>query len=79
MQDYAQLRHWTNCMRHHGYSELPDPKLGSPQPMGGRSGTVVGWGGAYLAIPQAYDPFSQALQAAANTCGMNPVTSNPRH
>jgi hypothetical protein len=78
-EDHAQLLHWATCMRHRGYPELPDPKIGTPQPMGGRGGTVVGWGASYLEIPQAYDALSHAFLNTANTCGINPVTGNPHH
>jgi hypothetical protein len=77
-QDHAQLLRWTKCMRHRGYPELPDPKIGTPQPTPGY-GTVLGWGAAYLEIPDAYDGHSQAFLSAAKTCGINPVTGNPRH
>ena len=79
-QDYAQLLGWAKCMRHHGYPKLPNPKHGTPQPMGGRGGAVLGWGSAaYIEVPEAYDVFSAAFQHATNTCGINPVTGNPRH
>src|SRR6516164_8959278 len=47
-QDHAQLLRWAACMRHSGYPRVPDPKVGIPQPMGGRGGAVIGWGAAYL-------------------------------
>jgi hypothetical protein len=66
-------------MRHSGYPRVPDPKVGIPQPMGGRGGTVIGWGAAYLQIPEAYDAYSQAFQNTSNTCGIDPITGNPHH
>jgi hypothetical protein len=78
-QDYAQLLGWAKCMRHRGYPKLPNPKRGTPQPMGGHGGAVLGWGAAYIEVPEAYDVFSQAFQNKAKTCGFNPVTGNPRH
>ncbi len=79
-EDYAQLLGWAKCMRHHGYPRLPDPKHGTPQPMGGRGGSVLSWGpAAYIEVPEVYNVFSPAFQHATNTCGINPVTGNPRH
>jgi hypothetical protein len=78
-QDYAQLLGWTKCMRHRGYPELPDPKRGTPQPMGGHGGAVLGWGAAYLIVPAAYDVYSQAFEHKAKSCGIDPVTGNPHH
>lgn len=78
-QDHAQLLRWATCMRHRGYPELPDPKIGTPQPMGGQGGTVLGWGATYLQIPVAYDAHSQAFLNTAKTCGIDPVTGNPHH
>jgi hypothetical protein len=78
-QDHAQLLRWAVCMRHRGYPDLPDPKIGTPQPMGGRGGTLVGWGASYLQIPQAYDALSSAFLNTAKTCGINPVSGNPHH
>jgi hypothetical protein len=79
-QDYARLLGWAKCMRHRGYPRLPNPKHGTPQPMGGRGGSVLSWGpAAYIEVPEVYDVFSHAFQHATNTCGINPVTGNPRH
>jgi hypothetical protein len=47
--------------------------------MGGRGGTIIGWGAAYLQLPQAYDAYSQAFQNTSNTCGIDPITGNPHH
>jgi hypothetical protein len=78
-QDHAQLLRWATCMRHRGYPELPDPKIGIPQPMGGHGGTVVGWGASYLQMPTDYDASSYAFQHTATTCGIDPVSGNPHH
>lgn len=77
-EDHAQLLSWAKCMRHRGYPQLPDPKIGTPQPTPGY-GTVLGWGAAYLEIPDVYDGHSQAFLNTAKTCGINPVTGNPHH
>ncbi|MGH3493189.1 MAG: hypothetical protein ACRDQ1_08115 [Sciscionella sp.] len=77
-EDHAQLLRWAKCMRHRGYPKLPDPKIGTPQPTPGY-GTVLGWGAAYLEIPDLYDGHSQAFLNTAKTCGINPVTGNPHH
>ena len=77
-QDHAQLLRWATCMRHRGYPELPDPKIGIPQP-NGEPGTLVGWGASYMQIPPAYDALSDAFQHTARTCGIDPVTGNPHH
>lgn len=76
-QDHAMLLRWANCMRHHGYPELPDPRIGTPHPTPGY-GTVLGWGAAYLQIPDAYDAHAPAFMNTARTCGINP-RGNPRH
>jgi hypothetical protein len=76
-QDHAKLLRWAECMRHHGYPELPDAKIGTPQPTPGY-GTVLGWGAAYLQIPASYDAHSQAFLNTAKTCGINP-RGNPHH
>jgi hypothetical protein len=76
-QDHAQLLRWANCMRHRGYPQLPDPKLGTPQPTPGFD-TVLGWGAAYVEIPDAYDAHSQVFLETARRCGINPL-GNPRH
>lgn len=76
-QDHTQLTRWAICMRHHGYPQLPDPKLGTPQPTPGYD-TVLGWGAAYLQIPDVYDGHSQAFLNTAKACGINPA-GNPRH
>jgi hypothetical protein len=65
-------------MRHRGYHRMPDPKHGTPQPMGGRDVVVLGWGpAAYLVVPAAYDVYSQKFQKACPE--IDPVTGNPRH
>ncbi len=76
-QDHAKLLRWAACMRQHGYPELPDPKIGTPQPTPGY-GTVLGSGAAYLQIPDSYHAHSQAFVNTAMTCGINP-RGNPRH
>jgi hypothetical protein len=76
-QDQAQLIRWAVCMRHRGYPELPDPKIGTPQPTPGY-GTVMGWGAAYVQIPDSYDAHSPAFFNKAKSCGINP-SSNPHH
>lgn len=76
-EDHAKLIRWANCMRHRGYPDLPDPKIGTPQPTPGY-GTVLGQGAAYLQIPDSYDAHSQAFLNTANTCGINP-RGNPHH
>lgn len=76
-QDHAKLIRWAECMRHHGYPELPDPKFGTPQPTPGY-GTVLGWGAAYVEIPDSYHAHSQAFLNVANSCGINP-RGNPHH
>jgi len=77
-QDYAQLRGWAKCMRRRGYPRMPEPKYGKPQP-NGHGGTAVGWGAAYLLMPEAYDAYSQRFQNKAKTCGIDPLTSRPHH
>lgn len=76
-QDHAKLIAWAECMRHHGYPQLPDPKIGTPQPTPGY-GTVLGWGAAYVEIPDSYQAHSQAFFNTAKSCGINP-SGNPRH
>jgi hypothetical protein len=75
--DQRVLLRWANCMRHHGYPQLPDPKIGTPQPRQGY-GTVLGQGAAYDQIPDIYDAHSQAFLDTAKTCGINPL-GKPRH
>jgi hypothetical protein len=77
-QDHAQLLHWANCMRHHGYPDLPDPKIGTPQPMPGYDTVLGSPGGAYVPIPDSYHAHSQAFVNTATTCGINP-RGNPHH
>lgn len=76
-QDHAKLLRWAQCMRHHGYPDLPDARSGTPRPTPGY-GTVLGWGAAYVQIPDSYDAHSQAFLNTAKTCGINPQ-GNPRH
>jgi hypothetical protein len=76
-QDHEKLLRWANCMRHHGYPQLPDPRIGTPQPTPGY-GTVLGSGAAYLQIPDSYHAHSQAFINTAETCGINP-RGNPRN
>ena len=70
-QDHDKLLRWANCMRARGYPDLPDPKIGTPQPTPGY-GTVLGSGAAYVQIPDAYDAHSQAFLNTATRCGVNP-------
>ena len=77
VQDHAKLLRWANCMRHHGYPRLPDPKIGTPQPTPGYD-TVLGGGAAYLPIPDSYDAHSQAFLNTATVCGINPQ-GNPHN
>jgi hypothetical protein len=76
-QDHATLVRWAKCMRDHGYPDLPDPKIGTPQPTPGY-GTALGWGAAYVEIPDSYHAHSQAFLNTAKSCGVNPRGS-PHH
>lgn len=70
-RDHDKLLRWANCMRTHGYPDLPDPKIGTLQPTPGY-GTVLGSGAAYVQIPDAYDAHSGAFLSTATRCGINP-------
>src|ERR1700683_4023333 len=59
-RDHDKLLRWANCMRRRGYPDLPDPKIGTPQPTPGY-GTVLGAGAAYVQIPDAYNAHSGAF------------------
>lgn len=76
-QAYTRLLHWSECMRRHGISGLPDPKP-NPPPGPGSSGsnhygTLMGDGGYWVGIPSTIDAHSPAFMHLSTVCGESPT------
>ena len=75
-QAYARLLHWAKCMREHGISGLPDPKVDPPPSPGTPGtagiGTLMGDGDYWVGIPVTVDAHSPAFIRLSTTCGESP-------
>jgi hypothetical protein len=58
----------SNCMRAHGVSDFPDPKLGAPPPNPQEFAIAIGRGGLSLLVPKTINVSSPAFKQAATTC-----------
>ena len=75
-QAYARLVHWSNCMRAHGISSIPDPRPDPPPSPGSPGanlyGTAMGDGGYWVGIPNSLNAHSPAFAHLATVCGESP-------
>jgi hypothetical protein len=65
----ARLLHISRCMRAHGVSAFPDPKLSPPSDRAGYS-AIMSNDGLWLAIPSSIDVRSSAFAHAAAVCNL---------
>jgi hypothetical protein len=75
-QAYARLLHWAKCLRQHGISGVPDPKVDPPPAPGSPGttgiGTLMGDGGYWVGIPVTVDAHSPAFERLSTLCGESP-------
>lgn len=67
-QTHAKLLRLSNCLRAHGYPNMPDPKPDPPPSHSSQYGTLYGEGGYWIGIPQAIDAHGPAFVRTARAC-----------
>ena len=71
-QAKAQLLRTSECIRAHGITDFPDPQTGSPPSNRAAYSSIMGFDGAFLAVPSSINPQSPAFKQAAAACNLWP-------
>jgi hypothetical protein len=67
-QTHAKLLRLSNCLRAHGYPDMPDPKPDPPPSHAAQYGTLYGEGDYWIGIPKAIDAHGPAFVRTARAC-----------
>ena len=67
-QTHARLLRLSNCLRAHGYANMPDPKPNPPPSHSSQYNTLYGEGGYWIGIPKSIDAHAPAFIRVARAC-----------
>jgi hypothetical protein len=70
---HAKLVRLANCLRAHGYPNMPDPRPDPPPTHSSQYGTLYGEGDYWIGIPISIDAHGAAFVRTATACGATGV------